>query len=127
MSIPSRALRTSVSDHNSLPVFSSRANAAVAVAPYTRPPATTRPLGPWSGDSKSFVQITVPVCRSIARTLDSRSCAKITPPAITGAEEKLPYRLLAVSGSVHATPSRDTLARSIEVLASRVLAGVTLG
>jgi hypothetical protein len=51
MSMPPLPAGASVVDQICFPVCSSSEKAAVGVAPYTRPPATTSPFGPWSAAS----------------------------------------------------------------------------
>src|ERR1700756_4929373 len=108
MSMPSLPLRVSFLIQICLPVDAWSANADVSVAPNTVPPATVTPLGPILAELYFVVHRTLPVCRSTASTLDSRSCVYITPPDTTGVVAYAPNAPGALIGSVQATPSVET-------------------
>src|SRR3954465_6706806 len=113
MSMPSLALRVSFLIQIWSPLEACSAKAASPVAPYTVPSTTLRPFGPTLGELYLWVQRTLPLARSTAWMLESMSCEYITPFSTTGVLEYPPNAPLAVIGSVHATPSVETLARSI--------------
>src|SRR4029077_7062612 len=74
---------------------------------------TLTPFGPVSGELYLCVQSTAPVLKSTACTLEARSCQYITPPTTTGVVAYAPKVPVAVSGTVHATPSVPTFEESI--------------
>src|SRR3954451_9168279 len=109
MSMPSLALRVSFLIQIWSPDEAFSAKAESPVAPYTVPSTTLRPFGPTLVELYLCDQRTLPLARSIAWTLESMSCEYMTPFAVTGVLEYPPNAPPAVIGTVHATPSVETL------------------